>query len=104
MSEISYPIYDNRHAGRLKPPVPLATRRAVLQRARGGCENCGNRQPLELHHRHYETEGAESPDDLEALCRACHRVRHVDPAGKFWVDPQEMAAAWALFDKYDKED
>lgn len=101
MSEASFPIYENRHAGRYKPPIPLATRTAVLQRANRLCESCGALAPLELHHLHYETEGCETPDDLEALCRVCHKHRHTAPNGDFYVDPQEMDAVWATFNKDD---
>jgi 5-methylcytosine-specific restriction endonuclease McrA len=97
MSDASTPIYKNRYAGRYKPPIPLATRTAVLQRSKRFCENCGDLAPLELHHLHYDTEGHESPDDLKALCRNCHRSAHVAPNGDFYVDPQEMAAEWATF-------
>lgn len=102
MSEASQPIPEFRFAGRVKPPVPLATRRAVLQRAKGCCENCGGRVGTpELHHKHYETEGRETPDDLEALCRSCHKGRHVAPNGVFYVDPQELAVEWATYGEDD---
>lgn len=31
-------------------------------------------QDFHVHHKHYRTLGAESPDDLEILCRRCHDV------------------------------
>jgi 5-methylcytosine-specific restriction endonuclease McrA len=101
MSEISYPLFEYRPAGRLKPPVPLHTQQAVKTRAAGCCEVCGARcaigQRLELHHTHYENEGYERPEDLLALCRRCHRQKHVDENGEFWPDPQEMQDHWRRF-------
>jgi 5-methylcytosine-specific restriction endonuclease McrA len=87
-------IRSFRYAGRPKPPIPQATRRAVEKRAAGLCEQCGDRPPLgsklELHHLHYNTEGCETEDDLIACCRSCHRAEHIDAAGYFWVDPEEL--------------
>ena len=40
----------------------------------GRCERCGRRcKRLELHHRTYDTLGQEQHDDVELLCRSCHR-------------------------------
>jgi 5-methylcytosine-specific restriction endonuclease McrA len=97
-------------AARLANPVPEATRRAVLERARGCCEDCGDQLPLELHHLRYyaETEykgvpdsifGRETPCDLDALCRECHRQRHIDPNGDWWNDPEEMADHWWYYNE-----
>lgn len=45
----------------------------IRNRAKGFCERCNHRaEILEVHHRHYETLGCESDDDLEALCPVCH--------------------------------
>lgn len=101
MSEISRPIDEYRPAGRPKPAIPLSTQRAVKNRATGCCESCGVAcdigRRLELHHLHYETEGSEQPEDLLALCRACHRRQHVDANKDFWPDPQEMQDYWRHF-------
>jgi 5-methylcytosine-specific restriction endonuclease McrA len=94
-------IPEFRWAGRFKPAIPADTRKSVLKRANGCCEQCGTQaslfSKLELHHLHYETEGRESPDDLRAYCRACHRRAHTDINGDFWVDPEEMACHWATY-------
>ena len=95
-------ILSFRYAGRQKPSIPSATRKAVEQRAGGICECCHERKKLELHHRHYETEGRESPDDLMAYCRECHKRAHIDKSGDFWVDPQEMENRWATY--YERND
>lgn len=91
-----------RYAGRPKPMIPQATRKAVEKRANGFCERCGDLPKfgckLELHHLHYDTEGHETEHDLIACCRDCHRAEHVDAAGEFWVDPQERANFWATYD------
>lgn len=84
--------------------IPRGVRRAVLLRSKGLCENCGEKSHLELHHTTYRTYdhegmdepifGKETPSDLEALCRLCHRGRHTAPDGSFWADPEEMSAEW----------
>jgi hypothetical protein len=47
-----------------------------------------------MHHRHYNTVGCEEPEDLAALCRKCHRNRHVDLNGDWWNDPEERPDHW----------
>ena len=40
----------------------------------GGCERCFlMTEQLELHHKHYDTLGHEQDEDLEVLCKACHK-------------------------------
>jgi hypothetical protein len=44
---------------------------------------------LRFHHRHYESLGNESTNDLEALCVPCHRIadaerRETVEAARFW--------------------
>jgi 5-methylcytosine-specific restriction endonuclease McrA len=75
--------------------IPEATRRAVLRRADGHCEGCGEPRPLELHHLHYDSIGREGPEDLAALCRDCHRGRHIDLNGDFWEDPRDKEDHWS---------
>ena len=91
--------------------IPPAVRAAVKTRAKGHCEECGSRQPLELHHRTYRRSihdpadeddtifGYETPEDLDALCRDCHHRRHVDLNGDFWADPEERADHWWYFNE-----
>jgi len=87
--------------------IPAATRKAVLERAGGVCEDCMQQcSSLELHHIHYEVnvhgkfysvEGCETPDDLEALCRDCHHARHRDINGDFWLLQDEKDAYWCRY-------
>ncbi len=51
-------------------------RQVALDRAGGFCEDCGVRSNLEVHHRTYKRKGAERPEDLVAVCAACHDERH----------------------------
>lgn len=39
------------------------------------CERCGD-WAAEVHHKHYDSLGAEVLSDLEALCRTCHKKEH----------------------------
>lgn len=72
-------------------------RQAVIQRCKGRCECCGEQLPLTMHHLHYETVGQETPEDLEGLCWTCHKAKHIDPAGAYWRDPQEMYHYWYTY-------
>lgn len=51
-----------------------ARRKAALASAQHRCERCGlsDSNVLEVHHKRYENLGHELPEDLEALCPACH--------------------------------
>tara|TARA_R110000822_G_scaffold98088_1_gene222050 strand:+ start:254 stop:619 length:366 start_codon:yes stop_codon:yes gene_type:complete len=50
-------------------------RKIMIQNTGGGCEKCFLiTTKLEIHHKHYNTLGNESDQDLEVLCEACHRT------------------------------
>lgn len=51
-----------------------AKRQAKLDDCRGKCECEGGcyREATQIHHRHYDTLGNESCEDLQALCPKCH--------------------------------
>ena len=94
--------------------LPQKVRWAVLCRAKIKCENCGEKLPLEMHHRTYKRRsngeelpifGNETPAALLALCRQCHHQAHRDIYGKFWADPEEMEWQFAeqVFFVYPKE-
>ena len=51
-------------------------RQPIMDRAGGACEGCGKRDRLEVHHLHYQTMWAETPDDLVAVCKTCHDRAH----------------------------
>jgi hypothetical protein len=42
--------------------------------------------------------GRETPDDLLALCRDCHKAKHIGPDGGFYGDPEECAAERDYYD------
>lgn len=53
-------------------------RRAVLIRARGVCEGCGDARPSDVHHLTYRHIYNEFLFELVALCRDCHERWHAD--------------------------
>ena len=56
----------------MRSPEWEEKRQAVLARAKGKCERCGERGLLQVHHLHYVTFKREPLTDLEALCEDCH--------------------------------
>jgi 5-methylcytosine-specific restriction endonuclease McrA len=56
------------------------TRKATLPDRNYQCENCGRRGAPHVHHLTYTNLGAERPEDLEVLCRACHIEKHTPDA------------------------
>lgn len=88
--------------------IPEITRRAVIERAKGRCEDCdvllGSH--LEMHHLRYHIdtqwgpepiEGREESNDLDGLCRGCHLNRHLDMNRDFWADPVEKEVYWTTY-------
>jgi 5-methylcytosine-specific restriction endonuclease McrA len=60
-------------------------RKKLLEARRYRCEHCGKEDPyrdekrgfrLHVHHLTYERLGKERLEDLQALCRDCHRLAH----------------------------
>lgn len=69
-------------------------RQVVLARAGQRCERCGERRPLDLHHRLPRSRGGtHGVENLVALCRDCHRAVHAgasDAGG--WIVTRKGAA------------
>ena len=48
-----------------------------IHKLRGGkCERCNSKHQLQVHHKHYKNVFKEKMQDLELLCRKCHRSEH----------------------------
>lgn len=58
----------------------MVVRNYVVKGAESKCKVCGEGGSLEVHHRSYKHHGQEHLylADLEALCRACHEIKHKD--------------------------
>jgi len=54
-------------------------RKLALVRVGSRCEDCGGTKKLEVHHLTYERLGHELPEDLQVLCKPCHRLKHAKP-------------------------
>lgn len=71
-------------------------KRAIRERSGGICERCHFRPAAEVNHMIYERIGAEKLEDLEHLCKPCHRYESAvidwNPANCN-CDP-ELAADW----------
>jgi len=48
----------------------------AIERANGRCMFCNTKASLEAHHRTYIRKGHELPEDVVALCDACHGGFH----------------------------
>jgi len=81
-------------------------RKRMLQRAGYRCERCGccgsSNNALDVHHQTYVNLGNEPDDDLEVLCRTCHRNDH---ALRNWrLREREQFGQARLFDRWDDPD
>lgn len=66
----------------LESPEWFAVRRAAMRRAQFRCERqkpgeLRHEGPLDVHHKHYDSLGHETLDDVEVLCRRCHHDEHI---------------------------
>lgn len=71
-----------RYLEYLDSPEWFAIRRAAMRRANWKCQretsaSARHEGPLDVHHRHYRTLGCERLDDVEVLCKACHRNERI---------------------------
>jgi len=41
------------------------------------CQRCDSKFGLQVHHKTYKNIFKEEPEDLEVLCKACHRMEHL---------------------------
>lgn len=54
--------------------------RSTLFKMRGKkCENCSRTKALHIHHLTYDRIFNERLDDLQILCKDCHKRKHVKP-------------------------
>jgi len=75
------PTLKTMWTGNTEAPLYEATRRVVLERARGVCERCGRSVKLTVHHIHRvgrstRDKADNRPEMLQALCLACQAQEH----------------------------
>jgi 5-methylcytosine-specific restriction protein A len=65
---------------------PLKVRAAIIERAKGCCEVCGEARPgMQAHHRRVKGMGGSRRDDTHLpsnafwLCAVCHHIVHANP-------------------------
>jgi 5-methylcytosine-specific restriction endonuclease McrA len=62
---------------RLPPEQYDVLRRRVLERDGWGCQFCGSRSNLQVHHQQHRSQlGSDTEENLISLCAACHRQVH----------------------------
>jgi 5-methylcytosine-specific restriction endonuclease McrA len=64
------------YATYMASPQWRARSQRTLLLAGGTCQRCGRAPAREAHHLTYDRLGFERDDDLQALCKACHRAAH----------------------------
>jgi len=86
----------------LKSSHWLTTRREAIIRAGFKCEYCGASfydETLQVHHLTYKNIGREQPEDMQVLCRTCHRKAHLP--SEMLLSPsaekQQQEADWNRF-------
>lgn len=80
-------------------------RRAAMRRAQFRCEqekpgDPRHEGPLDVHHRHYHTLGCERLEDVEVLCRSCHRSQRL-PVNLQKRNLEDIHGQQRLFERWD---
>ncbi len=86
----------NKPGQRNTTSIPPATRRRVFSNARHKCQTpgCNHTRFLEVHHKIPRARGGTNdPENLQALCSACHALIHNTGAG-FLVKSPSIIYAW----------
>jgi 5-methylcytosine-specific restriction endonuclease McrA len=84
-------------------------RRAAIDYYGEACVLCAaTGDGVEVHHRHYKTQGRESLRDLTVLCRPCHKKHHDQPIDDIPFGPphhDDIAGIRAHFERliYEEE-
>lgn len=65
-----------QHSAYLRTPAWKARRAAVLRRAQGVCEGCGQADATQVHHLTYDHWQNEFLWELVAICDGCHERVH----------------------------
>jgi formate-dependent nitrite reductase cytochrome c552 subunit len=65
-----------KYSEKLQHPLWQQRRMTILNRDQFTCQKCGDKETnLHVHHKKYSGEPWEAPDnDLETLCKDCHKV------------------------------
>lgn len=66
--------WDDRYKLAIASYYWQVLKRDIVFWCRSRCQRCKSHGPLELHHLHYHSLGRERPEDVEALCKACHKI------------------------------
>ena len=82
----------------------------ALHRAKHRCQRCGASGILQVHHSTYNNLYNEKPEDLEVLCKKCHkkadREREYDSRYDSALDTymtKKYGEDWDYFDGYEEE-
>lgn len=70
-------LHRMKYKDYLQSPEWREMRRTIVRLAQYRCERCNASDvPLQVHHKTYVNRGYEEIEDLEAICRDCHRKEH----------------------------
>lgn len=91
----------------LESPEWFALRRAAMRRAQFRCQREKPGEPrhegsLDVHHKHYDSLGRETLDDVEVLCQLCHRTEHIPRNQRKRI--LEAHGQTRLFDRWDDDE
>lgn len=69
-------VYEKHYLQYLKSDEWKAKRLEVLKRDNSKCQICSSSEQLDIHHKTYENFRNENLDDLQTVCRKCHKELH----------------------------
>lgn len=69
---------NNSYLRYLKSPEWKEKRKMFLEMVNNECEVCGSKNKLQVHHLNYNNIGEEVKEDVEVLCRDCHKNKEIE--------------------------
>jgi 5-methylcytosine-specific restriction endonuclease McrA len=62
----------------LKSPEWREKRKQFLEIVNYECEICGSKNKLQVHHLNYNNIGEEEKEDVQVLCKDCHKDKEIE--------------------------
>ncbi len=84
----------NKYKLYLKTKLWKIRRYSKLEEAKFKCDNCGETECLEVHHKNYDSLFNENTKDLIVLCKGCHWIADQKRKNPDFKVPEDAPDEW----------